>query len=88
MALIDHLHSEGFDEGRFSDARGAGDADASGPTGQRKKCLEDRVGDQAVIGARRLGERDGPGQRSPISIADALDEGIGVVGWTGHATGR
>jgi hypothetical protein len=86
--FLDHVHAESLDEGRLADTGGAGDSDPAGTSGQGKECLEDSIGEYAMIGTCRFGQRYRPGERSPITIADALDEGIRIVGLTGHATGR
>ena len=82
------MHSERFDEGGLAHPGRTGDTDASGTSRLGKQGLEHLIGQHPVIGAGRLRERDGTGQRATVTGPDALDQGRCGVDLAAHVVVR
>jgi hypothetical protein len=65
--VLDEVEAEGFDEGRLADSRRAGDSDPHGTAGARQELADQRLGARAVIGPRRLDERDRTRKGAPVT---------------------
>src|SRR5262249_30384178 len=74
MALPNQMQPERLDETGFADPGRAGDAEADRLAGRWQQLVEERGGFAAMIGARRLDERDGAGERAAVTRDDALRE--------------
>ena len=73
-AGVDEVHAERLDERRLARAGCAADPDADRVAGVRKDLVEQRDGVVAMVGARRLDERDRAGQRAPVALANGGGE--------------
>jgi hypothetical protein len=69
VPLLDQGQTQRLDEGRLADPRHAGDAQSQRAAGRRQQRVEHLVGAGAVVGARRLQQRDRLGDRPPLRRA-------------------
>ena len=66
--------AELIDEGRFADARHAGEADARGRPGFADQLRDQRARLAPMVGAHRFDERDGARERGAVAGAQARRE--------------
>ena len=69
--LLDQEQAQRLDEGALADARHAGDAEAERAAGVRQQRVQQLVGARAVVGARRLEQRDRLGHARGAAPAPA-----------------
>ena len=84
MVVLDEVAAERLDERRLARAGRAGDPDAHRAADVREHLGEQRLGLGAVVGARRLDQRDRARERAPVTVdhlarqlAHAAGEGTG-----------
>ena len=67
MALAEHVVAEGLDECRFAYPGYAGDTDAYGGAGEWREMLQEIRREALMIGAGRLHQGEGTGERAAIA---------------------
>jgi hypothetical protein len=84
VPVVDELAAEGVDEGGLADAGDAGDADPLGRSRVRQQPGQHVLGEDPVIGAARLDQRDRPGDARPGPGEDRVRVPGGGVRLVGH----
>ena len=72
VSLVDEPAAEGVDEGGLADAGDSGDADPLGRAGVRQQPGEHVLGEDPVVRAARLDQRDRAGDAGPGPVEDRV----------------
>ncbi len=76
MRVVGQQPTERLDERRLADTRRPADTDAYRAAGVRRQRIEQRLGPIAIIGATRLGKRNGLRQGTAAAAEHPLDQRI------------